>query len=721
MTERARGQTFLRKRTILVRSLVGLSFLVLGTLAIAVPEARLARGTQQARACFIAYAEPRGETTPACGSAIHELLMPAYVPWTANRARYRIEEIGVRTAHLEYVEAAAGNPNRETLAHAVERMEHQATIVQNGSTRVTMTELGPAVGAPDIGREADEVGDRKTLLERGEQWFNWRVRLSTLRAALLEGDLAKTKALAKRYAVDDPHDPDIRSAVAAVLCMGPDLPKGAEMLAFIQDDRAARRYENLSRDYGEVRSMLTTCLAKRDLPPPPLPTNTQAGTADAVEERALLRLRYADTPAHEVSRTMALATITRLLDGGPRSPGARLTLLAAWLTAKTEPDPAQIVRFSKAKFDEDPFAPSLTMTALEWVMDHRPAPGDAEPAALLPGSTFVVAAGVVEELEKSLTESADKPSSEPSDSKKEANPVLVRELAKTRGALLLEAAASLTRDGRVDEALQAAVDATHVLGLSKTEHGLLRSNVFWLTGARDKALEALDVEGSLVHGANAEQSQLLAAVSVQESELAMSLGKTDRARQAARRAEQFANKAKDPSLYARAKWMLAALGEIKAPAPLKEDLTTPLPFPPMGFAQPTEPWRAGDQARQEALVDRALAPWVGLSTADAPLRRAGRWAAMQSRGDAPPWLSVHLFLASRLLDKNEGDQEVWLDALLAMDQRRYSLRSYAFARAEAARMRGDMAAATTWDERFRTLCKLAAEVQYYEFTRHLDI
>ena len=48
----------------------------------------------------------------------------------------------------------------------------------------------------------------------------------TYKRELLSGDIVKTKALATRYAVDDPHDPDIRSAVAAVLCMGPDLEKG---------------------------------------------------------------------------------------------------------------------------------------------------------------------------------------------------------------------------------------------------------------------------------------------------------------------------------------------------------------------------------------------------------------------------------------------------------------------------------------------------------------
>jgi hypothetical protein len=36
-------------------------------------------------------------------------------------------------------------------------------------------------------------------------------------------------------------------------------------------------------------------------------------------------------------------------------------------------------------------------------------------------------------------------------------------------------------------------------------------------------------------------------------------------------------------------------------------------------------------------------------------------------------------------------------------------------------MRGDTANAATWDERYRMLCKVAADVPNFEITRHLDI
>jgi len=730
VSEGAERRKLLRRQTIVRRVSIAGGVFFLGFLAVAVPEWLLAKGTSQARECFSRYAEPRGPETPPCGEALKSLRIPARFPWTTNRARYRIEEIGSRIAHYEYVEAAVGKPNHEALTRAAEAIEHQTMVVQNGTTRPALKELGPSIGSPDLGREADEMGDRQTLLERGEQWFNWRVRLSTLRAALLAGDIEKTKSLAKRYAVDDPRDPDIRSSVAAVLCMGPDPAKGADMLVFMQDDRASRKYEGMSRDYGEVRGLLTACLAKRNLPPPPLPTNTNAGSADATEQRALLRLRLAGTPAGDVSKTAALATVTRLLDGGPRNPGARLALLAALLATGSDHDLEKLVRYSKPKYDEGPLAPRTTLTALDWVNDHRPGPGDSEPAAILPGSTYIVAAHTVEELAKRLDEAVAKAVEESPKADVGVDGVEKaaqrHELADLRGALLLEAAASLTRDGRPEEALQAIADAAPLLKLNTHATNLLRSNVYWLSGDREKAFLALETDGATIHASDSTESHVLAAMSVQESELAMSLGKTDIAKQATARALTFATKANDLFNRARALWMQAALGEIKAPVPDEEIFRLPLPFPSAGFAHPLEPWRTGAwrvgaQEKQQALLDKALAPWVGLSTADAHTRRAGRWAAIKSRGDTPPWLAVHLLLASRLLKADEGDMEVWFDALVAMDQRRYSLRSYAFARAEAARMRGDMTTAAKWDERFRTLCKLAAELPHYEFTRHLDI
>jgi predicted amidohydrolase YtcJ len=52
-----------------------------------------------------------------------------------------------------------------------------------------MDDLGHAMGAPSLGRSADDVGDRRTLISGAEGWTAWPVRKHTLDAALLEGDV----------------------------------------------------------------------------------------------------------------------------------------------------------------------------------------------------------------------------------------------------------------------------------------------------------------------------------------------------------------------------------------------------------------------------------------------------------------------------------------------------------------------------------------------------
>ncbi len=717
MTDGNERRTALRrKRTklgVIAAGVLGL----FGTLVVGVPEVLLVRATRQAKECLAKYSEPRGPETPSCGFTVQPFIFPAKVPWTANRARYRAEELGVRIAHYDYLDAAAGKPDRQALAHAADAIDHQAAVVQNGSTRVSFNDLGRSIGAPDPGRDADEIGDRQTLMERGEQWFNWRIRMSTLRAALLSGDFTKTQALAKRYAIDDPRDPDIRSASAAVLCMGSDTEKGMGFLAFIQNDRAARRYEALARDYGDVRVVLIACAAKAGKTPPPAPSKSDAGSDDAVEQRALLRLRLADPSGTDMAAPAAIAQAINLLEGGPRNPGARIALLASVLAKGAKLEASEVVRLSKPKFDELPFASPIAPTAIDWLAERRGI-GDVDHPPIAPAATFVSAARAVEALVSvPEVESEDKPT----DESKAENISLLNDLAAIRAALLLEATATFAREGNVDAGISAADEVVRLMSLDVSSRGLLRSNVYWLTGDRAKALAELELDVAPARDAAATNDRILAAVSMQRAELAMSLGKPDDARSAAERAERFATSANDPYFAARARWMLAAVGATKVRPPSKDKLASVTAFSSMGFGHPSNPWRRGDQDQRRALIDRVLAPWIGLASADPALRRAGRWAALDARGDAPPWLAVHLLLASRLLEPGEGDHEVWLDALLALDDRRFSLRQIAFARAEAARMRGDAAASKTWDERYRSLRKLAADPAFIELARHLDI
>lgn len=702
-------------------ALAGLAVLATGAAAsVTVPELMLAQGTREAKACLASYEAPRGPEQPTCGKLVEWMVLPARLPWTANRARYRAEELNARIARAKYLDAAASVPSAEGLAKAAEELELEAAVVRNGSQRIVFDELGPSVGAPDVGREADAVGDRRTLLARGEAWLDFRVRITTLRAALLEADPKRAEHLARRYADYDPRDHDSRTSIAAVLCMGlgDDPKRGFEMLPFVQDDRASRRYEGMVRDFGEVRALIVACAARVGQSPPPMPTSPSAGGPDAIEQRTLLRIRLATTHANgEATDAVqsAIAAAKSLLESGPRNPGARIALLAALLAAGADLDADDVARLARARDDEEPLAAPIAWTSIEWLAERRPELGDADPPPVVPGATFVAAARGVLGLEAKLRGPKEGPRSATAEA-----------LVLTRGALWLEAAAALAREGDALGGANAADEAATALRLGPHGRALLRSNVFRLVGDREKAFTELAVDDAPAKderagGVAAADPRIPAAVAIQRAELAMALGKREEARTSAERAEQRADACHDTLFAARARWQLAALGARSAPTPSWADVEAGTALVWIGFGDPLEPYRAGDPAMQSARVARALDGWVGLAGADPSLRRAARWAALGDRGDAPPWLGVHLALAGHLLAPSEGDAEVWLDAVSAFDARRFSLRSYAFARADAARFRGDAEAAARWETRYRFLRGVASDPTRIELARHLDL
>jgi len=190
--------------------------------AAVVPVVMVSIGLRRARACFAAVEAPRGAALPDCGGEMRWYIWPSYVPWTSWDARYQAEELWVRMAATDYVDAAVGKADRAALAAAADGALEAATRLRIGSKRLALDQLGPAMGAPDPGRLADDLGDRRTLLARAHEHDEWQLRLHTLDAALTEGDLAKATELAKRYAALDPRDDDLRTQVAAVLCLGDD-------------------------------------------------------------------------------------------------------------------------------------------------------------------------------------------------------------------------------------------------------------------------------------------------------------------------------------------------------------------------------------------------------------------------------------------------------------------------------------------------------------------
>ena len=158
-----------------------------------------------------------------------------------------------------------------------------------GSKRITLEDLGASVSAPEVGRYAYEVGDRATLLRNAETLVEWPVRLHALQAALMEGDVPRALAIAKHYAGFYPSDEDLRTAVAAMLCIGDDPGRGLELLEQVQTGRSSLRHEGMARDFGEVRSLMMACaaLAKRPLGPI---------TTRSAPPSAIARAHGAETP-----------------------------------------------------------------------------------------------------------------------------------------------------------------------------------------------------------------------------------------------------------------------------------------------------------------------------------------------------------------------------------------------------------------------------------------
>src|SRR6185369_5068081 len=113
----------------------------------------------------------------------------------------------------------------------------------------------------------------------------------------LQGDAARAGALARRYAEFDPRDEDLRTVIAAVLCLADgaaarkDVERGLELYATVQADRARDRHESWSRNWGDVRAAAVACAARADVPVPAMPERVDAGAADLTEVRAALRMR----------------------------------------------------------------------------------------------------------------------------------------------------------------------------------------------------------------------------------------------------------------------------------------------------------------------------------------------------------------------------------------------------------------------------------------------
>ncbi len=683
---------------------LGVAALIAG--AASVPVGMVEIGTRRAAACLASYEGPREPVRPVCGPLMDWLVLPSRVP-LLPAARYRAEELGARIPMAEYRDAAVGKPDREGLALGAEGMLAGERLLATGSQRPVLWDLGRAVGAPDLGRDAAELGDHRTLASRGEAWLAWPVRLAALHAALDEGDVPRTVELAKRYAGWDPRDEDLRAAVAAALCLGDEPSHGMRLLETLQDDRAKRKYAGMSRNFGDVRELLVACAARAHVPPPPKPSDGEAGRGDLVEARTVLRLRISaqggDT-AGSIPETIDAAT--QLLEAAPRSARSRLHLLAGLVelaaAAKRELPSTTLVRLAtvRAEVGDEPLVPSPVVTTLD-LLDEAPGL-----VAVLPAPTLAAAADRLEASSKGegLAETG------------------AAQLRTAAGATFLEAARAFAQTGDARGAARAIDRAGALVLPSAAARSLAHASALRSGGEDAEALDELDRARTAADAAPADDvaaHAVRAAIHLEAAEVLASLGRPADAAGRAAIAVAEAGKVAEVALGARARYTLLAIGRGASGAPT-EVAAGREAWPWVGFADRASTWKRPDPARL-ATLDAALAGWQHALAAPAARRLALRYEAILHRGDAPRWLVAHLALGAGLLAGAPGDAEVWLDAFAALDARRFTHRTYAWSRAEAARWRGDRAAAELWASRLRSLRSIAADPTRTEIARFLGI
>jgi hypothetical protein len=662
-------------------------------LALGLPPAMMHLGRSSATACFERYERARGAARPDCTSALGWLALPARTPWTRERARDLAEEVQARAAIAAYTDAAVGSPDRGELTRGAARVATAAELVQAGSKRLRFEDLGPTIGAPDLGRYADDLGDRATLLARGEEWTEWSLRAHAMEAALIEGDVERAVALANRYADFDPRDQDLRATIAAVLCLGGRAERGLGLLGWIESERASERHEGWARDFGDVRRLIEVCAALAGKPPAPIPSE-DAGRLDRPEALAALRLGLAP-PGASPARDAVLARLERPL----AEPSARAALLAEVLAQGYDGSPEAVARLARPLAGEAPLAVAWPLT-VDVLLDE---PREGRPLARLPALFDAVDA---------LVRLASAPTAASDD---------VATLRQVAGALLLEAGTMLARLGRGADAEQAMRLGGELALEDPIERALARSSALYLADEPAEALARL--EGVDLAAEKTGLARVVrAAALVQRAELLASLGRHTEATRAALDADVSAAAASDPEVSVHSQWTRLALARAATDA-LRDPPSRGASAPKLrwvGFADPLGRWARPDAPSRSALRETLQAWSQGVTSASAQ-QRALRYEALSQRGDAPSARTAYLAVAARIVPPTEGDTDLWLDAFDVIDARRVSLRARAFSRAEAARWRGDAKSAAAWRARFKALAALAADPRRAELVAFLKL
>jgi len=669
-----------------------LTVVTLGVAALVVPHGLVWIGSKSAVSCIRGYESPRGAELPWCGDAMKWFSFPARVPWTVTPATYRAEELRIRIAIGTYQNAVAGKPDREARKRGAELMQQAFTIVHTGSQRLAFEELGPAVGAPEPGQDALLAGDRDALLARAKEWGEWHQRQHTLQSALIEGDFAKALDAAKHYATYDPREEDLRSALGAILCLGGETQRGLEMLVLQQNDRASRRYAAMSRNWGDVRTAILACAALGKVPAPPRPATAEAGQDDHREVRAPVRLRLVED--HDNRKREAQESAAQMLQTA-LPPGSRAPILASLLASGRELPPETWADFATPRIadGEPPMLDLGTVNVLGWLE----VPAD-RPIAV--GSVFRRGA---EELMKAAESAPDE--------ERQA-------LESAAGALWIEGAKAYVRAADPDAAVEMLRRAAPLVNMDPTTHALAEGIARYAAGDAEgahavlasvpdegadpelaAALLTLRAETSGVWGPPSEDEALAAFEAAEETESAALIAW-------AKRVRFWAAPWIEPAADVSIAQVDAMAGRFSV-------------WPSLGYANKTVQWAGVDDERL-GLLARNIGVWSAALHASDEERRAFRYALLKHRGDMPDSAVPYLAIAQEVAGKG-GDPEVWLDAVMAADASRFSMRAYAWMRAQSARARGDRESCALWTKRLKTLAAMIGDERRAELARFLGI
>jgi hypothetical protein len=661
----------------------------LAGIAFVAPEVSVRVARARAADCLAAARAPRGPALPDCSHLVDDFELPAKVSYTRHDATYRAEELYARIAMNRYLDAAVGLPDPDRLHATSFGVQRAQKVLEEGSQRISLEELGPVVGSPHLGKLAGSIGDRTALLRQPDFYGHWSVRVLVLDAALLEGDVDLAGDIAEGYADWDPRDADLRTGVGSLLCIT-NPRRGLELLDRVPKDRADRRYANIQRNFGEVMAVIAACAAKLGQDPPPLPPLNGAGEADADDVRLLGALRLAEgEPQREA---MVHRAIDRLQGEGsagvdPGVPFARAMLLAAVLAGPNELEPSVVVNLATPRPHEGRFAPKhLTLND---ILDQAPGV-----LPRLPPRTLERAAASLREL-AARADAAEQRTV----------------LDGAAAGLLVLASAEKSRSGLAAESATGAELAARWQGQGARVLALSAASAAYAAG--DAGLALARLEAAPPAPAEGEDSTVTIALASLDTLVHASVGDLDGAK---RRAAVLGGLAKTaPNLQASfdARWIALSLGEHDGPLAAQPKIAW------LGSADPL----ARYLERGQPALETTMAAWGGALSSSSEIRRAFRYRVLDRRGDAPAFILPYLIASARLLDDeaSAAGVETWLDTASAIDARRLRLRSYLWARAEAAKIRGDDLHAEIWRDRLAKLRELAAREEDAEMAAFLRI